>query len=63
MIVLIRDLAITCSLGWIMAAMAWWGTVVSGWRGRDYYLPLVGKQDFYKRAADYYLYVSDGVSV
>ncbi|KAI6170579.1 hypothetical protein M3Y97_01137600 [Aphelenchoides bicaudatus] len=58
--ILIRDLAITCSLGWIMAAMAWWGTVQAGWRGRDYYVPYIQKQDFYVRANEYVLYVSDG---
>jgi hypothetical protein len=45
-----------------MAGMAWWGTVIADERGRDYYLWMINKQDFYKRAAEYYLYVSDAVS-
>ncbi|KAI6213028.1 hypothetical protein M3Y94_00101000 [Aphelenchoides besseyi] len=57
--VLIRDLSVTCGLGWLMAIMAWWGTVVSGRRGREYYLDAVNSQTFYKRAEEFYLYVSD----
>ncbi|KAI6199533.1 hypothetical protein M3Y96_00637300 [Aphelenchoides besseyi] len=57
--VLIRDLSVTCGLGWLMAFMAWRGTVISGRRGREYYLAAVNSQTFYKRTEEFYLYVSD----
>ncbi|KAI6223134.1 hypothetical protein M3Y99_01458600 [Aphelenchoides fujianensis] len=57
--ILVRDLAITTSLGWLMACSAWWGTVISLQRPREYYLEMINQQSFYKRAAEYALYVSD----